>query len=255
MNEDSLCTELDARNHSEIRAIFIEVVCVLASSLKKNSLEHLKINRDEEFDMTKNMERLKAPSLEYAGRVMRPLDPKELSIAINELLYHICSRQYKHAIYWVDWVIEFDVVCRHRKEPCLCESRGYPVASRFQCDIVWIIWDAILKSLDNPHDPFLTRSVEAIHELFCVRYTNAACKKRRFMIYYAISMITEPMDLKCPLFKDKELIERILLKQDTIFEAIKQNEITDAIVAKQEKQRNLEKSMRKLKMISQIDFV
>jgi hypothetical protein len=257
MSEGAYFREMDARNDHEMRHIFIELVCVLTASLKKNSLEHLRIDRQEEFDMTKNAQRLKAPSLEYAGRVMKPGDPRELSVALNELLFHIESRNSKHAFYWIDWLIEFDAICRSKKAPCLLESRAEcPVAGKFQSDLVWVIWDAIKHYSDllaSRGDVFVQKCVAALFALFCVRYTNACAKKRRFTMYHAVCLLTEPMDARVELFRDKGVIGVVMKKIDDIFLDVKRHEITDAMELKNEKQMNFEKSMNKMKMIRDME--
>ena len=258
MAEGTYFKEIDARNDPEMRHIFLEIACVLTTSLKKNTLEHLKIDRQEEFDMTKNAERLKAPSLEYAGRVMKPADPRELSIALNELLYHIESKNSKNAFYWIDWLIEFDLICRSKKAPCSLEPRDtVPVAGRFQSDVVWIIWDAIKHYSDllaSRGDVFVQKCVAALFSLFCLRYTNACAKKRRFTIYHAVCLLTEPMDAAGrELFRDKGLIGVVMNKLDEVFLAMKRCEITDAMVLNDEKRVNFEKSMNKMKMIREME--
>jgi hypothetical protein len=253
MNNSIYYNDLDARNDKDIRHIFIEIVCIFTVSLKKNSMEHLKINREEEFDMTKNAERFKAPSLEYAGPIMRSRDPKELSIAINEFNYHLSTKHYRNAVYWVDWIIDFDAICRSRKEPCLCEQRhDVAVDDKFQCDIIWLIWDSILAS-GSGTDTFREKCVHSLFELFTVRYTNASCKKRRFTIYHAVAVLTEPMDTQIALNGDKDITNIVLSKINTIFAQIKKNEITDAIIAKNEKKQNYENSMKKMKLLSSIE--
>jgi hypothetical protein len=252
--QDEMYSELEARNDPMVRTIIIEIVSILVTSLKKNQMEHQKINRQEEFDMTKMMDRFKAPTLEYAEQVMKPGDPKEMSIAVNELLYHILSKNYKHAIYWVDWIIEFDVICRSRKELYECESRHYEWVTDEKCqgDLVWLIWDSIFVA-SNQKNSFLQQSIQALHTLFCVRYTNSCCRKRRYMMYHAIAMLTEPMDATIPCNRDPEWTKLVQMKMETIiFGEIKKNEITNAFVAKTEKQRNREKSLQKLNLLSSV---
>ena len=60
MMKGQYITELHLRNNGQIRQLFAEVISVLATSNKKHSFEAVKINREEEFDMTQMSERFKA---------------------------------------------------------------------------------------------------------------------------------------------------------------------------------------------------
>jgi hypothetical protein len=250
MNEQMYYNELDIRNDKEIRDLFLEVICILTLSSKKNSLEYLKIDRAEEFDMTKNMIRLKAPSQEYAESVLREKDPSELLIAINELLYHISTKQCKSAFYWVDWVIEYDIICRGKKETCLCEPRSFVEDTKYQSDIIWLVWDAIVQFTERLNHSFLLKTVRALCHLFAVKYTNGAVRRRRFMIYHAITLLTENTNLFLPLCSNLETVTLVLTQSDEIFNQVRENEIIDETIEKSEKQKVYETSMQKLKLLN-----
>ena len=139
--------ELQLRNHPNIRKLFAEVVCIITKSNKKHSFEPIKINRIEEFDITQMTERLKAPSISYIEPIFKPKDPKELFIAANEFAYNISAerRNMAAACYWIEWIIEFDNICKKRKEPVYCDKRAeYSVESKLQRDMIWIVWDTLL---------------------------------------------------------------------------------------------------------------
>jgi hypothetical protein len=83
--------EIQLRNNSTIRTIFAEIVIIFCMSPKKNSIEAVKINKEEEFDMTLISEKLKATSDDFGKHLLRKEDPKELAICINEFAFHIHS--------------------------------------------------------------------------------------------------------------------------------------------------------------------
>jgi len=173
-------------------------------------------------------------------------------------LFHIESRNSKNAFYWIDWIIEFDLICRSKKTPCALDPPrdNVPVSGRFQRDVVWIIWEAIKHYSDlsaSRGDMVVHKCIDALFTLFCVRYTNTCAKKRRFMIYHAVCLLAEPMDATAPLFRDKALIGVVMNKMDDIFLPMKKCEITDAMELKNEKRINFEKSMNKMKMIRDME--
>jgi hypothetical protein len=252
MNNKLFVNEMELRNSDIIRKLFAEIICILTFSKKKNSFEYMKIDREEEFDMTKNGDRMKAPTLEYANKVMKPEDPKELSIAINELIYSLSVKDNKYSCYWVDWVIEFDTICRTRKEPCLCFKRDeYPVEKKFKKDIIWLVWESIIHQSED-YSEFMRETIQALFELFCIKYTSSTGKKRRYILYYAISVLIEPFDINIPLIEDKVLVEFYKDKINEVYKQIKKNEIVDPNF-KSDKEKNLNKSIDKIKLLSQID--
>jgi hypothetical protein len=160
MSEGHFTSELALRNNPTIRRLFAEVIGTLCLSSKKHSFESLKINREEEFDMTQMPERLKAPTIYYAEPVFHKEDPKELFIAMNEFAYHISkdSANMVSASYWIEWAVEFELLCKKRKEVCKCLRRAdIPVETKFQRDIIWLVWDILQHYCSLKKSPFLDK--------------------------------------------------------------------------------------------------
>lgn len=253
--------ELQLRNNHTIRKLFAEVIATLTYSNRKHSFESIKINRVEEFDMTQMTERLKAPSMMYAETLFKKEDPKELYIAINEFSYNISPdrRNMLNACYWVEWVIEFDLICRKRKESCLCEKRtSLSVENKYQRDIIWLVWDSLNKYASELNNPFILKLMTSIMNLFCIKYTTGACKKRRYLLYFAVALLTEPVPMDIELISKKEMIYTVVEKIDEVYKQIKKNEEspgTDYLFNNLDKATNFEKSIRKLEMMESMDFV
>jgi hypothetical protein len=253
--------ELQLRNHSTIREMFAEICCIFATSPKKNSFEQVKIKREEEFDMTQMPERLKAPTTEYAEPFFRKEDPKELWIAINEFAFQISpinpAPNMMNACYWIEWVIEFDTICKNRKQKCLCDRRyDIPVEPKFQCDIILLIWDALVYSCKEKKNPFLEKIMDSLMKLFCVKYTAGSAKKRRYLLYYAVSVVTEPIMNNVEIINNKPLLETVINKIHTIYKQIKKNEVSpnmDYLYSGLESQSNLEKTIQKMEMLGNMD--
>ena len=103
--------EIRLRNNEKIRRLFAEIISILCLSKKKNSLDSIRIEKND-FHMSNITHKLKADNVLYAKSVFRNQDPKELFIAINELAYHLSnnSRNMISACYWVEWVMEFEKI-------------------------------------------------------------------------------------------------------------------------------------------------
>ena len=253
-------TELQLRNNQTIRNLFAEIIAILTYSNRKHSFESIKINRVEEFDVTQMTERLKAPSMKYAESIFKKDDPKELYIAINEFSYNISEdrRNMLTACYWIEWVIEFDLICRKRKESCFCERRNMNVENKYQKDIIWLIWDALIKYASESGHPFIIKLMTSIMNIFCIKYTTGSCKKRRYLFYFAVALLTEPMQTNIELITKKELIQNVVEKINEIYKQIKKNEKspgTDYLFNNLDKQASYEKSIRKIEMMESLDFV
>ena len=260
MSQGHFIHDIELRNNPTIRKLFAEIVCVLIASNKKPTFEPVKIDREEEFDMTQMTVRLKAPSMNYAADIMLKDDPKELFIAINEFSYNI-SKDKKNmlgAFYWLEWMVEFDTLCKNRKEPCVCEKRNsVPVENKYRSDIIWILWDALFHYSELLENPFINKLMEAIFYVFCIKYTTAASKKRRYLLYFAVAILTENVPTNVDTIQNKSLVKNVVDKIDEIYKQIKKNEEspnTDYWFTNLEDSMNLEKSIRKMELVNSIQF-
>ena len=263
MGQGQVLNELQLRNHPTIRKLFAEVVSTLALSNKKHSFEPIKINREEEFDMTQMPERLKAPSIQYIEPVFKKEDPKELFIAVNEFAYNIS--QDKHSMigasYWIEWAVDFDAICKKRKTPIFCEIRNaVPVEKKFKRDIIWILWDTLFHYCEQIHNPFIETLMKSLFRLFCIKYTTASCKKRRYLLYFAVALLTEPVPTNVDIItpENKPLIQNVTDKINAVYKQIKKQEEspgTDYLFANLETENNFEKSMSKMNLLNSMDVL
>ena len=247
--------ELSMRNNPKIRRLFCEIVCVLCFSNKKHRFESVDIDIDEVFDISKLSNKLKAPNMTYAQHIFLAGDPKEIFITVNEFAYsvHESVKDSLKACYWVEWLIEFDNRCRQKKEPCKCERRTFAcVEGKYQMDAIWIFWEIMIKKA-NDKSHVHSRIMSSLFSLFCVRYSSPVTKKRRYLIYFAINLLTEKINFDINMITRKDEIERIVDKIDTIYKQIKKNEEspnTDYLFANT-KQANLEKTIKKMDIMNQ----
>jgi hypothetical protein len=219
--------ELRMRNTPRIRALFAEIMCVLCDSKKKYSLEGIKVKKTD-FDSTAMPDKLKAPNVSYASAAFLSGDPKELFIAINEFAFHI-SKDSKNSLlasYWLEWIMEFEHICKMKKQKCVGERRStMPVESKFQMDPIWIVWELILDQAKKALDPLIPKIMQSLLRLYCLRYTDGIKKKRRYLIYFAICLLTEPVVMTQEMVANKDTIETVVKKIDTVYKQVKKNEI------------------------------
>jgi hypothetical protein len=261
MTQGHYINELDLRNFSNIRKLFSEIICNLTLSPKKPAFESIKINRVEEFDITQMTERLIAPSVKYIEPIFLPKDPKEIFIPMNEFAYNISPERKNMvtACYWIEWVIEFDALCKNRKTPCRCEKRStIPVEKKYQCDLIWIIWDIFFHTLSMiPYSEFRQKILKSIFEMFCIKYTAGSCKKRKYLLYYAIELFTEPITASVDIVTNHEVLKMVVDKIDNIYKQIKKNEEspgTEYLFSNINSHNTFNDSVKKIKIMENMNF-
>ena len=249
--------ELSMRNNIKIRHLFAEVISVLCHSRKKHSLEAIKIEKNDEFNIADMASRLKAPAVTYVQDIFKLDDPKELFIAINEFAYHI-TKESKNSVsscYWLEWILEYETLCKHKKELCIGESRQIaPIQDKFKNDIIWIVWEVILRECNNTKNPLIIKIVNALLEIFSIKYSSGVKKRRKFLIYFAISILTEPFDLTIDIINNKKELDIIIQKIGVVYKEIKKNEESlnvDYLYSGVEK-TNLDKTVERLEKMNSI---
>ena len=259
MLRDIQVSDLDVRNNDKIRKLFSEIICTLALSSKKPSIESIKINREEEYDITQMSQKLRAPTMEYAQPIFQPKDPRELFIALNELAYCVSSERSNMltACYWVEWIIEFNTICKKRKDPITCELRNkYKVENKLRSDVIWMVWDILLHYSEKQSNLLVKKTMNALVRLFSIKYTTPSSKKRRYLLYFAVSILTETISANVELIIDRKILQTVTDKIDSVYKQIKRNEEapkTDYLFKGLEKKRALEKSLKQMELLGQMD--
>jgi hypothetical protein len=255
-------TELDLRNDLEIRAIFAETAGVLALSPKRHAIEHVKIDLEEGFDMTRLQEHLSAPNTLFGEPVFRKGDPKELYVAINELAFCVSSesRNTAKACYWIEWVMEFAAISKRHKNLCKCDRRDFArVDPKDQMDLIWMVWDVLIHTATF-HSRLIQKSVDATMGIFGIRYTFASSKKRRALLYFAVGLLTTG-DTRTPELvaeKDAPIVKSVLAQIDDIYADIKTNEASANMEylfkSVDDARDNLDRSLQKMNVLNSMDL-
>ena len=272
------------RNNDKIRRLFCEIICVLCYSLKKNVICEIKLDKHESFDIASMSERFKAPNVSYIEYILKDDDPKELIIPINELVYNLINKNIINVYYWLEWIIEYENICKKKKKKCACENRSFaPKGSSH--DIIWIIWDILLYYSDpsltsrtynihnnnennkknnnennnnennkNNNNEIKYKIIKSLLELFVIKYSNNVKKKRKFIMYFAFALLIEHYPLNSAIITHPEKIEAIVSKIDNIYKDIKKNEVspkTDYLFTNLNKS-NMEKTIEKIELINSL---
>jgi hypothetical protein len=239
--------EIETRNSADMRKLMAEITMVLAYSPKKPPLQMLKVNKGNDFSLDILGTNLKADHMSWCKDVMKEEDPKEIILAINEFAFHFHKKNILRCCYWIDWLIDFDTLCRKQKKPISIIERDFVnVDPKFAGDPIWIFWEVLLK---HPH-PQIKPIVAALFELFSLKYNFSQKKKRRHLLYLGVELLTETIDMSIEMVHQREKIQHILPQTDKFFSAIKKFEQKPEFA--DDKKRNLMKSIDKMKMLYDI---
>jgi hypothetical protein len=254
INSGYLVSPLNMRNNEKIRKLFSEIICIICDAKRKHSFDEIKVKKDD-FDLTVMTDRFKAPNIHFGDDYILENDPKELFIAINELVYSISQKNNLSVCYWMEWIIEFENICKSKKEKCKCERRNnIPVDTKYQMDIIWIIWSIYLKHAQDTNNSLIEKIMKSLLNLFCLKYGPGSIKKRKFLLYFAASLITETINLSEEIVreKQKEIIINVTKNINSIYKQIKKNEETPGTnyLFKDIKTTNLEKTIEKLETMN-----
>ena len=243
---------LRLRNNEKIRKLFSEIMCVLCDAKRRHSFDNVKIKPDD-MNMLTIKDKFKAPSTEYGEEVFTTEDPKELFPFVNELAYSVTEsgNNQMNACYWIEWIIEYENRCKILKEKIFCERRQFvkQVDSGLQKEIVWIIWDVFLKESEK-RSKIIHKLMHALLQLFCLKYTKGCHKKRKNIMYLAISILCETFQMEKEIIRHSQLVLVNKIKQNIhiVYGQIKKNEESSGTeyLFMGLKSSNLESTIKKL---------
>ena len=141
-----------------------------------------------------------------------------------------------------------DSACKKEKRKFICERRNVPVDGKLQKDIIWIVWDCLLLESSNRGKGH-HKLIKSLLNLYCLKFTPGVKKRRKYLIYFAIHILTETLDNSIPIISDKNIIQNVTGKINVIYKQIKKNEIkpdTDYLFNNSFTNNNLEKTIAKL---------
>jgi hypothetical protein len=202
--------ELSLRNVHEIRVLFTEMICLLCTSNRYHSYEIIQIPKDEGIPTS----RLKATTIEF-NKAFQSTDPKELFISMNEFGYMLHTKNTIGACFWVEWLLHFT-----QKKKCHIVERNH--STKYRTDSIWLVWDTILFYAEGV---LVKKIIHSLLSLFSIAFVPASKERRRFLIYYAISLCCETIALDVEMVSDKKLIERATQTCSIMYEDIKVHEM------------------------------
>lgn len=245
--------QLKMRNDTRIRRILAEVVTILCLSRKKNKIEYVKIDEVNDFDLVRLSSKMKAPNTEFAKGIIQNEDPSEIFVAVNELSFNLSQpiRNSMLAGYWIEWIMTFEKKCKQRKENCQCKRRDFaPQADNSGKDISFLIWDVFFKESERRNNKALKTIMLNLLELYKIRFTAGVKRRRKHLLYFAIALLCEPLDLSIAPIGDEASIKNVIKNLNLIYGQVKTSEVAlKDFVPKTQKEKQKMRSMEKMKIL------
>lgn len=196
---------VEYRNKAEFRTLVAELLTVVIMAKKNPPLSLIKIRRDDELRMSILESKLEAEE-SYIHSVFKQTDPAELKVPVNELMHHLKNSRHNmmQSCYWVEWVLEFELLCRANKDPLVIAKRSaYDVPENTSSDVVWLLWDVFMYVCADMAQGEQKQSIlQTLCLLFCAGYSRTRAKKRRPILYYAVAVLVADTLDELPLMPD-----------------------------------------------------
>ncbi len=221
---------LQLRNHQSIRLLIAEMISILVLSKKRKLNQPPRIKQNE-FLIDTFRGKLEAKDNRLIDGITQDGDPSEIKIAINEMAHHIYNSNAPKALYWMNWIIEWEKINSKKYGKYECAARTPPgIDAKFHRDVVWLIWAVINKirqlkfSISNGE---INNQITAIYQLYLNKFTPASRARKQGLIIWAILYIADSgvIDLAIPLIDRPPLLFQSLLGFDKIIMALKSQEV------------------------------
>jgi hypothetical protein len=217
------------RNHPSIRLLLAEIISILVLSKKRKLNTLPKINKNE-FIIDNFKSKLEAKDNHLVNNLIMDGDPSEIRIAINEMAFHIYNKNINKALYWLNWILEWEKINSKKYGKYECASRSNTgVDSKYFKDVIWLIWSVIHKikqlkcSMGNNYE--WNKQIQCLWQLYINKFTPSTRTKKQNYIIWSILYITETIDYAIPLIDRPELLFQSLLGFDKIIVSLKSQQV------------------------------
>ena len=85
------------------------------------------------------------------------------------------------------------------------------------------VWDTLYAYAPTP---LAKKILDSLLRLFTIVYAPTVKEKRRFLLYYAVSVCCETISMECELIQDKKLIEHSYEKCWIMYKDIRKHEVS-----------------------------
>lgn len=227
---------LPIRNSQLVRNIITEFVVILTTSAKKDKIELLKKKPSTaSFDISRFYTELKNKDNYIVKDVTGPNDTQEVCYVANELAHSLINKNIQKALYWIEWLIQWEKQNIKKFKKFEVQSREINgIESKYQRNIIWLIWCVILfvKSLSQDKlQTFYGKQYDKLDETldfiwmsYLYEWKPALRNKKMILIYLYVNYLLNPQDMTISMLgiKMKEYLKILLLVQEKLFTKIRE---------------------------------
>jgi hypothetical protein len=98
--------------------------------------------------------------------------------------------------------------------------------------------------------------MNSLLNIFSIKYKSGIKRRRRYLLYFAVALITESVDYTIEMISDKKEIDNLISKINLVYKEIKKNEkkpSTDYLFNGVERS-NLDKTIQKLDIMKNLQI-
>ena len=220
------------RNHPSVRLLLAEMVATLVLS-KKHKIPTLPKIKKEDFLLEKFRARLETNNNNLVKGIEKDEDPSEIRIAINEMAYHIYAKNLNKAVYWLNWVLEWEKINSKKYGKYECATRVVDgIDSKYNKDVIWLIWSVVHKMRQLMITPGMGQwelQIDALWKLYKYKFTPAARAKKLNFLIWTIMYLTETVDYAIPLIDRPEILFQSMLGFDKVAASLKSQQVVSAV--------------------------
>ena len=269
------------RNHPSLRLLLAEMISIIVLSKKRKINQLPKIKKDE-FIINIFKSKLEAKDNKLIEKIISDEDPSEIRIAINEMAFHIYNKNTIKALYWLNWIVEWEKINSKKYGKYECASRSIEgIDLKYYKDVVWLIWSVIHKvkqlnigvsslsiiSGNNNNSNTTTerdKQIQSLWKLYTNKFTPASRAKKQSYIIWSILYLTETVDYNIPLIDRPKILFQSLLGFDKIISTLKSQQVVHIVnkelmniivednYMKPEKHKDMEEFVRRKEIEKQI---
>ena len=218
---------LSLRNSQVIRNMICEISVIICNSVKVKSLVLPKI-KENDFNSSYIKSKLCADRANVVKDKLKYGDPEELMIPLNEFNFCLKTRKWELCVYWLAWILEWERRNTKKDKYYICGFRKIEgIGDKYATDVVWIIWEIIIKEVNFLNDSNVAEQVFALFKLYKFDFKPTKKLKRVFFILYAIKYFTEVYNFKHDIISNYYQLVQACSNINNMFFEKKKHEIND----------------------------
>ena len=209
---------MDIRNNQCYRNLIAEVCFTICNSLKTKSLVFVKI-KESDFNMHYLESKILANNPKLIEDKLKYGDPNETRIILNEFNYCLINRKYELCVYWLSWIFDWEKRNTKKDKMYACGYREIiNVDKKYYNDLVWFIWEIILKEGVKTNNEFINNNIQSLYKLYKYDFKQSSKTKKSTYFLCAIKYFTDSYHVNNTINNYHLLIQACLNINSIFFE-------------------------------------